>query len=343
MPVVDLRSDTVTRPTETMRRIIATAAVGDDVQGEDPSVLALENYAAARFGFEASMFVSSGTQGNLLSLLSHCERGEEYIAGQEAHAYKFEGGGGAVLGSIQPQPVEMEDDGTLDLEKVARAIKPEDFHFARTKLICLENTHHGKALPLDYLPRARALADQHSISMHLDGARVFNAAVALDVDVKTITSHFDSVSVCLSKGLGAPVGSVICGTQAFIGKARRWRKVVGGGMRQIGMLAAAGRYAMEEHVDRLAADHANAKRLAEGLAQATPLRIDPAQVQTNMVFVPVTPEEHDPMKEYLKAHGVLVGGRNPIRMVTHLDVSEQDIDVVIEAFASYFRKRHNVA
>ena len=251
MEVIDLRSDTVTRPTPAMRQLMAEAEVGDDVHGEDPSVIALEQYAADRLGFEATLFVSSGTQGNLLCLLSHCERGEEYVAGQEAHAYKFEGGGGAVLGGIQPQPVEMQPDGRLDLDRVRQVIKPDDFHFARTRLLCLENTHHGKVLRIDYLAEARALADEFDLAMHLDGARVFNAAVALGVDVKEITRYFDSVSVCLSKGLGAPVGSVIGGSAMLIAKAKRWRKMIGGGMRQIGIVAAAGLHVMQHHVDRI--------------------------------------------------------------------------------------------
>ena len=341
MRIVDLRSDTVTRPTPRMREIMAAAEVGDDVHGEDPSVEALQAQAAKQLGFEAGLFVSSGTQGNLLSLLAHCQRGEEYIAGQEAHAYKFEGGGAAVLGSIQPQPVEMQADGTLDLARVKQVVKPADFHFARTRLLCLENTHHGKVLPLSYLTEAADLVRESQLAMHLDGARVFNAAVALDVDVKQITSHFDSVSVCLSKGLGAPAGSVICGSRAFIETARRWRKMLGGGMRQVGILAAAGSMVLREHVTRMADDHANARYLAEGLAASTPLAIDLATTQTNMVFFPVSPQEHAPLRDYLASNGVLVGGRNPIRMVTHLDVDRSDMDRAIEVFADFFRKQHN--
>lgn len=338
---IDLRSDTVTRPTESMREHMARAALGDDVYGEDPSVQELQAHAAEVLGFESALFVSSGTQGNLLCLLSHCERGDEYIAGQEAHAYKYEGGGAAIFGSIQPQPVEMEADGTLDLARVAKAIKADDFHFARTRLLCLENTHHGKVLPLDYLADARALAESHGLSTHLDGARLFNAAVACGVEARAITRHFDSVSVCLSKGLGAPVGSVIAGRADLIEKARRWRKVLGGGMRQIGMLAAAGKYALTHHVDRMTEDHANARRLAEGLAERTPLAVDPDSVQTNMVFLPVSAAEHGPLRDYLRANGVLVGGRNPIRCVAHLDVTPDDIDAAIDVFAGYFHKQHN--
>ena len=343
MEVIDLRSDTVTRPTPAMRQLMAEAEVGDDVHGEDPSVIALEQYAADRLGFEATLFVSSGTQGNLLCLLSHCERGEEYVAGQEAHAYKFEGGGGAVLGGIQPQPVEMQPDGRLDLDRVRQVIKPDDFHFARTRLLCLENTHHGKVLRIDYLAEARALADEFDLAMHLDGARVFNAAVALGVDVKEITRYFDSVSVCLSKGLGAPVGSVIGGSAMLIAKANRWRKMIGGGMRQIGIVAAAGLHVMQHHVDRMSVDHVHARKLAEGLAAHTTFPVDPADVQTNMVFLPVSEAEYTPLRNYLAGRGILVGGRNPIRMVTHLDISSDDIDTAIGVFADYSHKHHNQA
>jgi len=265
MKTIDLRSDTVTRPTPAMRRAMAAAEVGDDVYGDDPTVNRLEATAAERLGFEAALFTCSGTQANLVSIMTHCARGEEYIVGQQAHTYKYEGGGAAVLGSIQPQPLDFEADGTLDLERVARAIKPADFHFARTRLLCLENTQGGKVLPLDYLKRAGEFARARKLRLHLDGARIFNAAVQLGMDVRELTAPFDSVSVCLSKGLGAPVGSMVCGGREFIGEARRWRKVCGGGMRQAGILAAAGLYALDHHVDRLADDHHNAGLLARGL------------------------------------------------------------------------------
>ena len=265
------------------------------------------------------------------------------MAGQEAHAYKFEGGGGAVLGGIQPQPVEMQPDGRLDLDRVRQVIKPDDFHFARTRLLCLENTHHGKVLRIDYLAEARALADEFDLAMHLDGARVFNAAVALGVDVKEITRYFDSVSVCLSKGLGAPVGSVIGGSAMLIAKAKRWRKMIGGGMRQIGIVAAAGLHVMQHHVDRMSVDHVHARKLAEGLAAHTTFPVDPADVQTNMVFLPVSEAEYTPLRNYLAGRGILVGGRNPIRMVTHLDISSDDIDTAIGVFADYSHKHHNQA
>ena len=280
MTVIDLRSDTVTKPTEGMLDAMAHAPVGDDVYGEDPTVNRLEATLAQRLGFASALFVPTGTMSNLLALMAHCERGEEYIVGQQAHTYKYEGGGAAVLGSIQPQPLEVQADGTLDLAQVAETIKPDDFHFARTRLLSLENTMQGKVLPLSYLAAARALTREKGLALHLDGARVFNAAVRLGVDVREIAGHFDSVSVCLSKGLGAPVGSVLCGSTELISKARRLRKMVGGGMRQAGILAAAGLYALEHHVQRLADDHANAAFLAQGLSE---LGYSVEPVQTNMV------------------------------------------------------------
>jgi threonine aldolase len=262
---IDLRSDTVTRPTAAMRAAMANAEVGDDVYGEDPTVNALEALAAQRIGFAASLFVPSGTMSNLLALLAHCGRGDEYIAGQQAHTYKYEGGGGAVFGGIQPQPLPFQIDGTIDLDAVEASIKPDDFHFAKTRLLCLENTYAGMPIPLDYVPRARALCTRRKLAMHLDGARVFNAAVSQDVPVTALTADFDSASVCLSKGLGAPAGSVLCGSVDFIASARRWRKMLGGGMRQSGVLAAAGIHALNHHVERLEQDHTRAARLVAAL------------------------------------------------------------------------------
>jgi len=336
MKIVDLRSDTVTKPTPAMRAAMAQAEVGDDVYGEDPTVNRLQSLAAEMLGTEAALFTTSGTQSNLLGVMSHCERGDEYIVGQRAHTYRFEGGGAAVLASIQPQPIEFQEDGTLDLAEVARNIKPNDFHFARTRLLCLENTQEGKALPLDYLPKASSLARQQGLSVHLDGARVFNAAVKLNVPVREITCHFDTISFCLSKGLGAPVGSVLCGPRELIDKARRWRKVLGGGMRQAGILAAAGIHALNHHVERLAQDHENAGTLAEGLAQIEELHLDPSKVQTNMVFFALEPARFKSLQASLKQRGILIGGRDKVRLVTHLDVTPEDIGVVIGAFKSYF-------
>jgi len=334
--IIDLRSDTVTKPTAAMRAAMANAEVGDDVYGEDPTVNRLQALAADMFGKEAALFASSGTQSNLLAVMSHCERGDEYIVGQLAHTYRYEGGGAAVFGSIQPQPLDFQEDGTLDLDEVARAIKPNDFHFARTRLLCLENTHEGKVLPLNYLAEAASLARNHHLSIHLDGARIFNAAVKLGVPVREIARHFDTVSFCLSKGLGAPVGSLLVGPSAVIDKARRWRKVLGGGMRQAGILAAAGILALTRHVDRLAEDHENAKRLAEGLAQIEKLGIDPDKVQTNMVFFTLEKSVFTALQYHLKEQGILISGRDKVRLVTHLDVTREDVDVVIKAFKGHF-------
>lgn len=326
--LIDLRSDTVTRPTLAMRQAMMEAEVGDDVYGDDPTVNRLQALTAERLGFGAALFAPSGTQTNLLALLTHCQRGDEYLVGQQAHTYKYEGGGAAVLGGIQPQPLEFEADGTLDLDRVAAAIKPIDPHFARTRLLCLENTMAGRVLPLDYLAEARAFVDRHGLGLHLDGARVFNAAVALGVDVREITRHFDTVSVCLSKGLGAPVGSVLCGPPDFIDTARRWRKVTGGGMRQAGILAAAGIHALEHHVERLAEDHANAERLAAGLAE---LGLSPDGPYTNMVFVPLGRPRAEHLAAALRERHILITSAATVRMLTHLDVSAADIDRVIAA------------
>ncbi|RRV07582.1 low-specificity L-threonine aldolase [Pseudomonas sp. v388] len=331
MTAIDLRSDTVTKPTAGMLEAMSAAPVGDDVYGEDPTVNLLETTTAQRLGFAAALFVPSGTMSNLLGLMAHCERGEEYIVGQQAHTYKYEGGGAAVLGSIQPQPLEVQADGSLDLDQVLAAIKPDDFHFARTRLLALENTLQGKVLPLDYLAAARKLTLDHGLALHLDGARVFNAAVGLGVDIKDITRHFDSVSVCLSKGLGAPVGSVLCGSEQLIGKARRLRKMVGGGMRQAGILAAAGLYALERNVDRLADDHAHAALLAQGLSE---LGYSVEPVQTNMVYVRIG-DRAASLKAYCAERGISLSAAPRLRMVTHMDVSAAQIETVIAAFAGF--------
>lgn len=328
---IDLRSDTVTLPGKGMRDAMHEARVGDDVYGEDPTVRALELTLAQRFGKADGLFLPSGTQSNLVALLAHCARGDEYIAGQLSHTYKYEGGGAAVLGGIQPQPLESDADGTLDLERVRQAVKPRDFHFARTTLLCLENTMQGKVLPLDYLQRLPEFALQTGLRLHLDGARVFNAAVASGVDVRVITGMFDSLSVCLSKGLGAPVGSVLLGAVPFITEARRWRKVVGGGMRQAGMLAAAGLYALEHNIDRLAEDHRRARDLASGL-QALGFDVEP--VQTNMVYVNLGSRDTDALRVRLLARGVRVTAARRLRLVTHLDISDDDVDEALRAFSA---------
>jgi threonine aldolase len=334
--VIDLRSDTVTKPSSPMRLAMADADVGDDVYGEDPTVNRLQALAAEMLGMESALFCSSGTQSNLLAVMSHCERGDEYIVGQRAHTYRFEGGGAAVLGSIQPQPLDFQEDGTLDLDDVVRNIKPKDFHFARTRLLCLENTQEGKVLPLDYLDRAYGLTRKHGLSLHLDGARLFNAAVKLQVRASEITRHFDTVSFCLSKGLGAPVGSLLVGPKEIIDKARRWRKVLGGGMRQAGILAAAGIYAMTYNIERLAEDHSNARALAEGLCEIAELNLDPSTVQTNMVFFTLERNLFLKLQEDLKSKGILISGREKVRIVTHLDISAEDVITTVNVFKDHF-------
>lgn len=342
MRFIDLRSDTVTRPSKEMRKAIFNAPVGDDVLREDPTVNQLEAYAAELLGKEAGLFVSSGTQGNLLSVLSHCDRGHEYIAGQQSHLYRWEAGGSCVLGGVYPQPLDFESDGTLDLEKVKKAIKPDDSHFAITKLLALENTHGGKVLPLNYLQKASEFAKKYRLSMHLDGARIFNATVALNVAVKEIAKHFDSVTFCLSKGLGAPVGSLICGKQPFIDKARRLRKMVGGGMRQVGILAAAGLYALQNNVERLKIDHDNAAYLAKNLGTIEQLQ-GKIQQHTNMVFVNVGPAGTTTLPEFFKSKGILLFPAETLRLVTHLDVSREDMDAAIKAFKEFYSSKKTSA
>lgn len=319
---------------------MSEAAVGDDVLSEDPTVTRLEQTAAEMFDMESGLFVASGTQGNLLALFVHCQRGDEYIAGQTAHSYLEEGGGGAILASIQPQPLPNEIDGTLSLDRVRNLIKPVDFHFARTQLLCLENTWHGRPLPLDYLDDACKLTREHRLALHLDGARIFNAAVRQQVDVSSISSRFDSISACLSKGLGAPVGSVLCGSRTFINDARRWRKVLGGGWRQAGVLAAAGLYALEHHIERLAIDHHHAALLAESLGEIEELLVDDPPERTNMVWVEVPKWCLSDLAPGLREEGVLISMDDyPLRLVTHLDVSELDIQEVKHAFKNFFRKK----
>lgn len=329
-PPVDLRSDTVTRPGEAMRKAMAGAEVGDDVFGDDPTVHALQDRIAGLLGFEAALFVSSGTQSNLCALLTHCGRGDEYLVGQFAHAYRWEGGGAAVLGGIQPQPLAHREDGTLDPDEIAAAVKPDDPHFARTRLLCLENTIGGRTLPLEYLETATGVARRHGLATHLDGARLFNAAADGDGDpctrARTIAGHFDSVSVCFSKGLGAPVGSALVGSREFVARARRWRKVLGGGMRQAGVLAAAALHALDHHVTRLADDHANAALFAAGLRDVPSLVVEGAR--TNMVFArPAPGVDADDVTARLARRGVLCAGYpGQLRFVFHLDVSRADTE-----------------
>lgn len=336
MPMIDLRSDTVTRPTPAMLKAMNAAELGDDVFDDDPTVDRLEALAAETLGKESSMFVPSGTQSNLAALMTHCARGDEYLVGQQAHTYLFEGGGGATLAGLQPQPLDQEPDGTLDLEKLAKLIKPDDYHYARTRLLCLENTTWGKILPQEYLAKAKSFADEHGLALHLDGARIFNAAVDQGISAAEIAAPFDSVSLCLSKGLGCPVGSVLVGSADFLKEARRWRKMLGGGMRQSGILAAAGIHALQHHVDRLAEDHANARLLAEGLAAIDGIEVAP--VQTNMVFATVAEHRVSGLTESLHAKNILIVAHTcgAQRLVTHLDLDADAIQTAVAAFAEYF-------
>ena len=329
---VDLRSDTVTRPSAGMRQAMMAAELGDDVFGDDPSVNRLQARAAEIFGFESALFFPSGTQSNLAALMSHCQRGDEVILGMEAHSYRYEAGGLSVLGSIQPQAIPNRPDGTLDLQDIEAAIKPDDPHFARTRLLALENTITGRVLKREYLGKAVEVARRKNLSIHLDGARIFNAATALKMNVKELCAGFDSVSSCLSKGLGAPAGTVLLGSKPFIEKAKRARKILGGGMRQAGVIAAAGLYALENNVERLREDHENAERLARGLRE---LGLD-AQLNTNMVLLRIPAEKAAPLEAHMKEHGVLVLPRAPMRLVTHLDVDAAGIDRALAAFRSFF-------
>jgi len=347
-PIVDLRSDTVTRPTAAMRAAMFDAPLGDDVFGDDPSVNTLQERVADMLGFEAALFMPTGTQSNLCGLMAHCQRGDEYIVGQSAHTYRYEGGGAAVLGSIQPQPLSQNATGQMALADLANAIKPDDCHFARSRLLCLENTWNGHPMPLDYLTQATAVARQHGLNAHLDGARLFNAAVAtaqagetVAMAARRIASYFDSVSVCFSKGLGAPVGSALCGSKELIAHAHRVRKMAGGGMRQSGLLAAAATHALEHHLERLADDHALAQRLAQGLQGLDGLQVRSAQ--TNIVFVDVADGRGPDLLAFLKARGVLATGLIGLRFVTHLDVDAAGIDRAVDAVQAFFKQSATLA
>jgi threonine aldolase len=330
--MIDLRSDTVTRPTPAMRAAMAAAEVGDDVFADDPTVNALQERIAALLGKEAALFVPTGTQSNLCGLMAHCGRGDEYLVGQMAHTYRWEGGGAAVLGSIQPQPLTQAADGSIALDEIEAQIKPDDAHFARTRLLALENTWGGKVLPQDYVLAATALARSRGLATHLDGARLFNAAVASGGDARVaarqLAEPFDTVSVCFSKGLGAPVGSALCGPRELIARAHRVRKMLGGGMRQAGVLAAAALHALDHHIDRLSEDHANARRLAEGLQGLPGVQCE--MPQTNIVFVDVAPDRAHGVVDRARAQGVLCTGLYRLRLVTHLDVSRADVDRAID-------------
>jgi threonine aldolase len=343
--VVDLRSDTVTQPTPAMRAAMAAAPLGDDVFADDPSVNALQDKIAQMLGFEAALFVPTGTQSNLCAILSHCQRGDEYIVGQMQHCYRWEGGGAAVFGSVQPQPLNHASNGSLPLADIEAAIKPDDAHFARTKLLALENTLGGKLIPFGYVQEATDLARRKGLTRHLDGARLFNAAVAqaaqtgadARAEARRIAQCFDSVSVCFSKGLGAPVGSALCGSREFIARAHRIRKMAGGGMRQAGVLAAAASHALDHHIDRLADDHALARRLADGLAGLDGVQVEPPH--TNIVFVDLTGAARDKsagLLPALAAQGIQATGLYRLRFVTHLDVDAAGVDRAVAAIRHYF-------
>jgi threonine aldolase len=335
--MIDLRSDTVTRPSQAMLAAMTAAEVGDDVWGDDPTVLRLQATVAERTGKEAGLFFPSGTQSNLAALMAHCARGDEYIVGQAAHTYRYEGGGAAVLGSIQPQPIENAADGSLPLDKIEAAIKPIDDHFARTRLLALENTIGGKVLLAGFVDVAVKLARAYKLATHLDGARVCNAAVASGQPLAALCAPFDSVSICFSKGLGAPVGSVLVGSKALLESAHRWRKVLGGGMRQAGVLAAACLYALDHNVERLAEDHANAAHLAAGLAQIEQVKVQ--SQATNMVFAKFPRQDWAPLEAWLKERGILTQMVYASRFVTHMDVSRADIDTFVAAVKGYFAAR----
>ena len=327
MTPIDLRSDTVTRPTAAMRAAMAAAEVGDDVYGDDPTVNALQQRIAALLDKEAALFVPTGTQSNLCGLMAHCQRGDEYIVGQMAHAYRWEGGGAAVLGSIQPQPLTQAADGTMALDDIAAAIKPDDPHHARTRLLALENTWGGQVLPPAYVDAATTLARRHGLATHLDGARLFNAAVASGRAVADLARPFDTVSVCFSKGLGAPAGSALVGPRDLIARALRIRKMLGGGMRQAGVLAAAALHALDHHVDRLAEDHHHAALLADGLQGLPGVVVH--SPQTNMVFIDLAPDRAAGVVDRLRDAGLLCNGLYRLRLVTHLDVSAADVQRAI--------------
>ncbi|WP_139460197.1 low-specificity L-threonine aldolase [Aeromonas veronii] len=339
MRYIDLRSDTVTQPTDAMRQAMLHAEVGDDVYGEDPGVNALEAFGARLLGKQAALFVPSGTMSNLLAVMSHCQRGEGAILGNAAHIYRYEAQGSAVLGSVALQPLPMQRDGTLAFDDIKAALAPDDAHFVQTRLICLENTNNGKVLPLSYLQEMGAFVAERGLKLHLDGARLFNAAVASETAAAVIAAPFDSISICLSKGLGAPVGSLLVGSHDFIARARRLRKMLGGGMRQAGILAQAGLFALEQHVTRLADDHRRAKRLAEGLAVLPGIEIDLSLVQSNMVFLRLREGESAPLLAFMKERGILFSGYGELRLVTHLQINDDDIEEVIDAFTEYLGAR----
>ncbi|MDQ2819280.1 MAG: low-specificity L-threonine aldolase [Pseudomonadota bacterium] len=334
---IDLRSDTVTEPSQAMRDAMAAAPVGDDVYGDDPTVNRLQDFGAELFGFEAGMFAPSGTQTNLIALMTHCGRGDEYLVGQEAHTYKYEGGGAAVLGSIQPQPIANQPDGSIAIADIGAYIKPDDMHFARSRLLALENTIGGRVLGAPYMAEATAFAHARGLATHLDGARICNAAVKQGISLQDAAAGFDTISVCLSKGLGAPVGSLLLGPKAFIEQGKRWRKMLGGGMRQAGVIAAAAHYALEHNVARLADDHANAARLAEGLRAIDGLTVDTPQ--TNIFYIHMDPSACDGLRAALAREQIRATVGPHTRLVTHWNISEEDVERVIRVVSAFFSER----
>jgi threonine aldolase len=330
-----MRSDTVTHPSPEMRKAMYEAELGDDVYGDDPTTNALQEKAAGMLGKEAGLFVTSGTQGNLVSVLAQAQRGDEIILGDMCHIFNSEAGGVSVLGGVVMYPIKTDRHGVLDPALIEAAIKPRDYHKPRTKLLCIENTHNntsGQAITPAATKAMAAAARKHSLRVHLDGARLFNAAVALEVDVKELTAPVDSTTFCLSKGLSCPIGSVVVGDRDFIDEANRWRKMLGAGMRQVGVVAAAGIVALDTMVDRMAEDHANARKLAEGLAEIEGIVIDPANIRTNIVRFGVPAHTGNKIAKLLKERGVHInGGDSDLRMVTHYGIDSEDIDFALVA------------
>ncbi len=336
--MIDFRSDTVTRPSAGMRSAIAEAEVGDDVYGEDPTVNNLEEKTAALLGKEAAVFVSSGTQSNLLAILAQCQRGDEYLVGQQAHAYLFEAGGAAVLGGVQPQPLELDEHGMFDLKALDGAIKrqPSMHHLAHSKLLSIENTFDGKVLPHSYIEEVQQIGRDHNLALHLDGARMWNAAVSSGRTPGDVVDGFDTVSVCLSKGLGAPVGSVLVGDEQIIEEARRWRKMLGGGTRQAGILAAAGIYALDNNLARMSEDHDNSAHLAAALSSLPGVSVDGPH--TNMLFVQFEGIDTTVLAEELAKQGILIFSGDSVRLVCHLDIEREDIDRAVTVMSDVLEK-----
>lgn len=336
---IDLRSDTVTRPSAAMRQAMAEAEVGDDVYNEDPTVQRLQAKAAELLGKEAGIFLPSGTQSNLVALMTHCQRGEEFIVGNVNHIYQHEAGGAAVLGSLSPCPIATDAAGGMSVEGVESAIKADDPHYPITRLVCLENTVSSRVQKQDTIEAIADMAHDRGLSVHLDGARLMNAAVAAKAKPADLVRKVDTVSLCLSKGLGAPVGSVLCGPKDFIARALRARKILGGAMRQVGVLAACGLYALENNIERLAEDHARATRLAEGLARFPGLQVRHDADDTNMLFVTPRAEDQEALLAHLASEGIVFANQRPaIRLVTHLDITDEDVETIIAAVGDFYAK-----